>query len=112
MANNQQACSQVDLSSVRHIFTGAAPLGAETAADLHKIYPSWKIRQGYGKYTVIFIILLTNLYQDSLKLALSYVPVQRLIFGLDPVDLFYQVSKQRSCLRKGLKLRNTILQEN
>ncbi|KAH7383414.1 4-coumarate-CoA ligase [Cadophora sp. MPI-SDFR-AT-0126] len=25
-----------------------APLGAETAEDLQKIYPSWKIRQGYG----------------------------------------------------------------
>jgi len=48
MAKNQAACSKYDLSSVNGIFTGAAPLGAETAEDLHKIYPSWKIRQGYG----------------------------------------------------------------
>jgi acyl-CoA synthetase (AMP-forming)/AMP-acid ligase II len=48
MAKNQQACSKYDLSSVRAIFTGAAPLGAETAEELQNIYPSWKIRQGYG----------------------------------------------------------------
>lgn len=38
-----------DLSSVRGIYTGAAPLGKETADDLQKITPSWAIRQGYGK---------------------------------------------------------------
>jgi acyl-coenzyme A synthetase/AMP-(fatty) acid ligase len=49
MAKNQAVCSKFDLSSVASIFTGAAPLGAETAEELQKIYPSWKIRQGYGK---------------------------------------------------------------
>jgi len=48
MAKNQAACSRFDLSSVNSLFTGAAPLGAETAGELQKIYPSWKIRQGYG----------------------------------------------------------------
>lgn len=48
MAKNQAACSKFDLSSVNSLFTGAAPLGAETADELQKIYPSWKIRQGYG----------------------------------------------------------------
>ncbi|KAL2062104.1 hypothetical protein VTL71DRAFT_6370 [Oculimacula yallundae] len=48
LAKNQQACSKFDLGSVKGIFTGAAPLGAETAEELQKIYPSWKIRQGYG----------------------------------------------------------------
>jgi hypothetical protein len=49
MAKSNQACSKYDLSSVNGIFTGAAPLGAETAEELQKLYPSWKIRQGYGK---------------------------------------------------------------
>ena len=49
MAKNQAICSKFDLSSVTSIFTGAAPLGAELAEDLHKIYPSWKIRQAYGE---------------------------------------------------------------
>ncbi|CZT48477.1 probable phenylacetyl-CoA ligase [Rhynchosporium secalis] len=48
LAKNQSVCSKFDLSSVKAIFTGAAPLGAETAEDLQKIYPEWKIRQGYG----------------------------------------------------------------
>lgn len=48
MTKNQGICKKFDLSAVRTIFTGAAPLGAETAEELQKIYPSWKIRQGYG----------------------------------------------------------------
>ncbi|TVY85937.1 Acyl-CoA ligase, partial [Lachnellula willkommii] len=48
MTKNQPACSKYDLSSVRTIFTGAAPLGAETAQELQDSYPSWKIRQCYG----------------------------------------------------------------
>lgn len=48
MTKNRPICSKFDLSSVTSIFTGAAPLGAETADDLQAIYPSWKIRQGYG----------------------------------------------------------------
>jgi acyl-CoA synthetase (AMP-forming)/AMP-acid ligase II len=37
-----------DLSAVKGIFTGAAPLGSETAEDLQKMFPTWAIRQGYG----------------------------------------------------------------
>lgn len=48
LVKNKQICDQFDLSSVRGLFTGAAPLGPETATDLNKQYPSWKIRQGYG----------------------------------------------------------------
>lgn len=48
MVKQREACSKYDLSSVKAIFTGAAPLGQETAEDLAKQYPSWKIRQGYG----------------------------------------------------------------
>ena len=48
MTKNKPLCSKYDLSSVTGIFTGAAPLGQETAEELEKQYPSWKIRQGYG----------------------------------------------------------------
>jgi acyl-CoA synthetase (AMP-forming)/AMP-acid ligase II len=48
MTKNAQALKEFDLSSVKAIFTGAAPLGEETAQDLNKIYPKWLIRQGYG----------------------------------------------------------------
>lgn len=50
MAKNQEVCKKFDQSSVRSVFTGAAPLGAETAEELQKYYPSWKIRQGYGTH--------------------------------------------------------------
>jgi len=48
MVKNRELCSKFDLSSVRMIFTGAAPLGQETAEELSAQYPPWKVRQGYG----------------------------------------------------------------
>ncbi|KAF1836354.1 phenylacetyl-CoA ligase-like protein [Decorospora gaudefroyi] len=48
MTKNKPKLDQYDLSSVMALFTGAAPLGQETAEDLQKLFPSWKIRQGYG----------------------------------------------------------------
>lgn len=49
MLRMQDECSKYDLSSVKTLFTGAAPLGMETAADFLKVYPDVLIRQGYGK---------------------------------------------------------------
>ncbi|KAJ5034990.1 uncharacterized protein L3040_008255 [Drepanopeziza brunnea f. sp. 'multigermtubi'] len=60
LAKDQQAVSKFDLSSVRGIFTGAAPLGAETAEDLQKVYPSWKIRQGYGLTETCTVVCSTS----------------------------------------------------
>jgi ribosome assembly protein SQT1 len=48
MAKNKDVLDKFDLSSVKIIFTGAAPLGKETAEELAEQYPSWLIRQGYG----------------------------------------------------------------
>ena len=48
MVKNRQLLSKFDLSSVKVIFTGAAPLGKETAEELAQQYPDWKVRQGYG----------------------------------------------------------------
>lgn len=48
MIKNQDLCSKYDLSSVKLVFTGAAPLGKETADAMSKLYPNWAIRQGYG----------------------------------------------------------------
>lgn len=49
MAKNPQALAKYDVSSVSLIFTGAAPLGAETAEDLVKQHPTWKVTQAYGR---------------------------------------------------------------
>ncbi|KAF2264132.1 phenylacetyl-CoA ligase-like protein [Lojkania enalia] len=48
MTKNKEMLAKFDLSSVWTLFTGAAPLGKETAEDIQKIFPSWSIRQGYG----------------------------------------------------------------
>ena len=48
MAKNKHDLDKFDLSSVRTVYTGAAPLGGEIANLLTKQYPKWKIRQGYG----------------------------------------------------------------
>ncbi|KAK4901009.1 hypothetical protein LTR27_002193 [Elasticomyces elasticus] len=48
MTKSKETVKQYDLSSVRACFTGAAPLGKETADDLLSMFPSWAVRQGYG----------------------------------------------------------------
>ncbi|KAJ5223484.1 4-coumarate--CoA ligase-like 7 [Penicillium chermesinum] len=48
MLRSRDVCSKYDLSSATSIFTGAAPLGAETAADFRKTYPNIIVRQAYG----------------------------------------------------------------
>lgn len=66
MLRLQDECSKYDLSSVKSLFTGAAPLGMETAADFLKVYPNVLIRQGYGKNS--------SLSQQSSKLIIRYRP--------------------------------------
>ncbi|KAK1063397.1 hypothetical protein LTR74_009554 [Friedmanniomyces endolithicus] len=48
MTKARDTVKQYNLSSVRACFTGAAPLGKETADDLLSIFPDWAVRQGYG----------------------------------------------------------------
>ena len=62
MANNSKILAKFDLSSVSQIFTGAAPLGAETAEALEKEHPSWKIRQGYGLTETSTVVLSTPVH--------------------------------------------------
>lgn len=56
MLGTQDVCSKYDLSSVRLLFTGAAPLGMETATDFLKFYPDVLIRQGYGMWLFALLI--------------------------------------------------------
>jgi len=60
MVKQKDLCAKYDLSSVRGVFTGAAPLGAETAEDLSTQYPSWKIRQGYGSTETCTVVSASN----------------------------------------------------
>jgi acyl-CoA synthetase (AMP-forming)/AMP-acid ligase II len=49
---NRDIAGKYDLSSVRLAFSGAAPLGVEVIEDLAKMFPKWKIGQGYGTTTI------------------------------------------------------------
>ena len=49
MISNRDKCDAVDLSSVRMVFSGAAPLGSELVEDLLRRYPKWHVGQGYGR---------------------------------------------------------------
>ncbi|KAI9804403.1 MAG: hypothetical protein M1825_001302 [Sarcosagium campestre] len=60
MTNNKAVLDKYDLSSVKAIFTGAAPLGAESAENLEKQHPSWTIRQGYGLTETSTVICSTS----------------------------------------------------
>lgn len=48
MLRSKELMKKYDMSSVTSIFTGAAPLGAETAKEIQDVFPDWAIRQGYG----------------------------------------------------------------
>ncbi|CEF77559.1 unnamed protein product [Fusarium graminearum] len=48
LLSSQDKCRKYDLSSVRLVFSGAAPLGGETIQKLLEHYPKWRISQGYG----------------------------------------------------------------
>jgi long-subunit acyl-CoA synthetase (AMP-forming) len=60
MTKNQETLAKYDLSSVSSIFTGAAPLGKETAEDLQRIFPTWAIRQGYGLTETCTVVCSTS----------------------------------------------------
>lgn len=49
MLTNRELCNKFDLSSMRFVFTGAAPLGSETAKNIMEQYPKWNLGQGYGE---------------------------------------------------------------
>lgn len=45
---SRDVCAEYDLSSVRFLFSGAAPLGEETIQKLGQLFPRWTIAQAYG----------------------------------------------------------------
>ncbi|OCK77884.1 phenylacetyl-CoA ligase-like protein [Lepidopterella palustris CBS 459.81] len=48
MANNPKLLGKYDLSAVKSVWTGAAPLAKEVAEKLLQQHPQWKVLQGYG----------------------------------------------------------------
>jgi acyl-CoA synthetase (AMP-forming)/AMP-acid ligase II len=60
MVKNEQLLSKYDLSTVKAIFTGAAPLGKETAEALQKQQPTWSVKQGYGLTETCTVVCSSN----------------------------------------------------
>ncbi|KAK8070952.1 hypothetical protein PG997_011155 [Apiospora hydei] len=57
LLKNQPLCRKYDLSSVRYVYTGAAPLGIETHEEVVKSFPGWEIGQGYGMTETATVVL-------------------------------------------------------
>jgi acyl-CoA synthetase (AMP-forming)/AMP-acid ligase II len=51
---------QYDVSAVRRVFTGAAPLGRETAEDLAAMMPNVAVTQGYGLTETATVVCATS----------------------------------------------------
>jgi hypothetical protein len=49
MLQCRDICKKFDLSSVRFVYSGAAPLGQETIQELLELYPKWTVAQAYGE---------------------------------------------------------------
>lgn len=49
MTKSYEECKKYNLDSVRLAFSGAAPLGEETIQDMKRLWPKWRIAQGYGE---------------------------------------------------------------
>lgn len=52
MLRQKDVCLKYDLSNVRCLFSGAAPLGEEVAKEFISIWPQATIQQAYGKSPV------------------------------------------------------------
>jgi acyl-CoA synthetase (AMP-forming)/AMP-acid ligase II len=59
--SNADKCQKYNLSCVRVVLSGAAPLGGETIQKLLELYPKWKIGQGYGTFTSTVSLKTTKL---------------------------------------------------
>ncbi|KAI1350627.1 hypothetical protein F5Y01DRAFT_147180 [Xylaria sp. FL0043] len=60
LLRNPELCALYDLRSVRYIYTGAAPLGAETHSDMAKAFPQITVGQGYGMTETSTVVLSTG----------------------------------------------------
>lgn len=61
LITNKDVAAKYNLDCVRCVFSGAAPLGIETQEAANKMFPKWKIGQGYGKFFFFFSFFLAVL---------------------------------------------------
>ncbi|KAI1641495.1 acetyl-CoA synthetase-like protein [Biscogniauxia mediterranea] len=74
LLRSPDACKKYDLSSVRFIYSGAAPLGAETASDLLRAFPGSTVGQGYGMTETSTVVVSTGENDPVVGTSGSLVP--------------------------------------
>ncbi|CVK99300.1 probable phenylacetyl-CoA ligase [Fusarium mangiferae] len=67
--HNKALCSKYDLSSVRWLYTGAAPLGSEVVEEVKRQYPKWRVGQGYGLTETCTVVCTTS--EDDIDIGSS-----------------------------------------
>ncbi|KAI8649057.1 hypothetical protein NCS55_01479200 [Fusarium keratoplasticum] len=61
MLQLKDTCAKYDLSSVKFLYSGAAPLAEETMQELKNIYPGWTVGQAYGQSDDGILLKVTDL---------------------------------------------------
>lgn len=74
LLRNQDLCAKHDLSSVRFVYTGAAPLGAETHEDMLRAFPGIRLGQGYGMTETSTVTISTSEHDVVVGTSGSLVP--------------------------------------
>ncbi|EXK27854.1 hypothetical protein FOMG_15703 [Fusarium oxysporum f. sp. melonis 26406] len=75
--HNQALCANFDLSSVRWLYTGAAPLGSEVVEEVKRQYPKWRVGQGYGLTETCTVVCTTSEDDIDIGSSSSLVPATK-----------------------------------
>ena len=60
LLRERETCKRYDLSSVRFVFSGAAPLGEETIHKIEQRFPTWNVGQAYGEILSCALLTLAD----------------------------------------------------
>ncbi|CZR44113.1 putative phenylacetyl-CoA ligase [Fusarium proliferatum ET1] len=77
MLDRRELCRKYDLSSVRFVYTGAAPLGKETVDDLLSLYPNWRLGQGYGMTETATVFIQSSEHDTEVGTTGSLLPAAK-----------------------------------
>ncbi|CVL08320.1 probable phenylacetyl-CoA ligase [Fusarium proliferatum] len=77
MLDRRELCRKYDLNSVRFVYTGAAPLGKETVDDLLRLYPNWRLGQGYGMTETATVFIQSSEHDTQVGTTGSLLPAAK-----------------------------------
>ncbi|KAI8648453.1 hypothetical protein NCS56_01530200 [Fusarium sp. Ph1] len=74
MLQLKDTCAKYDLSSVKFLYSGAAPLAEETMQELKSIYPGWTVGQAYGMTETATVVSSPSEHDIFMKASGSLLP--------------------------------------